>query len=380
MQVFATTRSGRLVSLGSSFSLVVAASFVSTLASTAPGGEQTPAEVKASFLKLLDRPKVPLEVRTTSTKAFQRDLTIERLSFASEKRADGEIERVPALLLRPVKDEGKRPAVIVLHGTGAHKGAEFHWLLNFSRRGMVALAIDGRFHGERAGGAKGAKAYHEAILRAWRSKDGEPQTHPFYYDTCWDIWRAIDYLQSRPDVDPEKIGILGTSKGGIETWLAAAVDDRVKAAVSIVAVQSFRWNLENNRWHGRARTIWPVHEAAANDLGKEKFDPNVCRAVWNKLIPGILDEYDCPSMIRLFAGRPLLILSGDRDPICPIEGAQVAFDAAEQAYRAVGASDQLRIMVAKETGHTITHEQYRAVIDWLVRWLRPPESTPRRQD
>ena len=43
-----------------------------------------------------------------------------------------------------------------------------------------------------------------------------------------------------------------------------------------------------------------------------KVDAKVCRALWNKVIPGILDQFDCPSMIRLFAGRPLLILNGEK--------------------------------------------------------------------
>ena len=46
---------------------------------------------------------------------------------------------------------------------------------------------------------------------------------------------------------------------------------------------------------------------------------------WNP-VPGITDQFDCPSMMRLMAGRPLLILNGDQDPNCPIEGARCASD------------------------------------------------------
>ncbi len=62
------------------------------------------------------------------------------------------------------------------------------------------------------------------------------------------------------------------------------------------------------------------------------MNARVCRELWNKVIPGMLDQFDCPSMIRLFAGRPLLILNGDRDPNCPLEGAKIAFAAAEAAF------------------------------------------------
>src|SRR3954468_2565786 len=59
----------------------------------------TPAEVKASFEKLLDRPRVPLDVVVEGVQT-DKGLTTERLSFASEKKADGTVERVPVLVVR----------------------------------------------------------------------------------------------------------------------------------------------------------------------------------------------------------------------------------------------------------------------------------------
>jgi fermentation-respiration switch protein FrsA (DUF1100 family) len=109
------------------------------------------------------------------------------------------------------------------------------------------------------------------------------------------------------------------------------------------------------------------------DLGEKEVNARVCRELWGKVIPGILDEYDCPSMIRLFAPRPLLILNGDQDPNCPLEGAKIAFSAAEAAYRADDAADHLKIMVAKDTGHQVTEDQRIAALDWLQRWLTKPQ-------
>jgi dienelactone hydrolase len=263
------------------------------------------------------------------------------------------------------------PAVIVLHGTGGSKEGSRSWLEQLAHRGFVAIAIDGRFHGERAGDAKGTRAYNEAIIQAWRTKSGQPQAHPFYYDTCWDIWRTIDYLQTRGDVDPDRIGMIGISKGGIETWLAAAVDERVKVAVPAISVQSFRWSLDHDRWQGRANTIKDAHEAVAADLGEPRVNARVCRALWSKVIPGILDEFDAPSMLRLFDGRSLLILNGEKDPNCPIEGAELAFAAARAAFHEARADDQLKIMVAQGAGHTVTKEQQEAALDWFVAWLKP---------
>lgn len=344
----------------------------------APPREALPtARVRADFLKLLDRPRVPLDPKSREDRPPGRGLVSEHVDFATEKHPDGTLERVPALVVRPegMKPGEKRPAVIVLHGTGGTKEGNRSWLERLANRGFVAIAIDGRYHGERSGLGVGTKSYNEAIVKAWRAKDGEPQAHPFYFDTCWDIWRTIDYLQTRPDVDPERIGMIGISKGGIETWLAGAVDERVKVAVPCIGVQSFRWSLEHERWQARANTIKEAHEVAAKDLGEAAINQKVCRELWGKVIPGILDEFDGPSMLRLFAGRSLLILNGERDPNCPLEGAELAFASAKQAFHAANADDHLEINVAKGTGHAVTKEQQEAAVEWFVRWLKPGPAT-----
>jgi len=140
-------------------------------------------------------------------------------------------------------------------------------------------------------------------------------------------------------------------------------------AVPAIAVQSFHWSLENGQWQGRARTIEAAHRAAAMDLGETAVNSRVCRELWNKVIPGMLDQFDCPSMLRLFADRPLLILNGELDPNCPLGGAKVAFESAEHAYRAAGADNRLKIMVAHGTAHAVTDEQHKEALAWFSRWL-----------
>jgi dienelactone hydrolase len=367
---------------------------VSLAAATAQAQAPGPREVRAAFLRMLDRPRIPLDPRPSETKigdAAARSsgvggrsglgnpaqmpgaTTTERLSIATEKKHDGTVERVPMVILRPARAAGRRPAVIVLHGTGGSKEGqrEQETLMRLASRGIIAVAIDARHHGERAGGAKGADVYNAAILTAWRARSPAEQEHPFYYDTVWDLWRTIDYLQSRPDVDPARLGMIGFSMGGIETWLAASVDERIKVAVPAIAVQSFRWSLEHEQWQGRAKTIELAHKAAAGDLGEPAVNARVCRALWNKVIPGMLDRFDCPSMLRLFAPRPLLILSGELDPNNPLGGAKLAFASAEAAYRTAGAGDRLKIIVAPGVAHKVTDEQHQAALDWFVTWLAP---------
>ncbi len=335
----------------------------------------SPADVRARLLAQLDRPRVPLDPQIRLVEPTGQGLIVERLSIASERKANGQLERVPILIVRPEKVAGRLPLVIVLHGTGGNKEREYDWLVRLARQGMIGLAIDARYHGERAGGAQSSQAYVAAATEAWKTKPGEPQEHPFYFDTVWDLWRLLDYVVDRPDVDPQRVAMVGFSMGGIQTWLAAAVDNRVRVAVPAISVQSFRWSLEHDHWQGRAGTIMATHREAARDLGEPEVNQRVCRVLWNKLIPGILDDLDCPSMIRLFAGRPLLVISGELDPNCPLEGAKIAFAAAQQAYSEAGASDHLKIDVAPGIGHKVTAQQEKLILDWLERWLKAPASS-----
>lgn len=341
-----------------------------------------PAEVKAAFLKLLDRPRVALDPQVSDSKTDAAGMLEEKLTFASEKKADGTLERVPLLLVRPKplfvqpnNEQKKLPCVIVLHGTGGNKESQRGFLVELAKRGIIGVAIDARYHGERSGGKKGAEAYVAAITRAWETKAGEPQEHPFYYDTCWDLWRTADYLATRSDVDAERLGMIGFSMGGIQTWLAAAADERFKVVVPAIAVQSFRWSLDNNEWQGRARTIKGAHDAAAKHLGETEVNQKVCRVLWNKVIPGMLDQFDCPSMLRLFAAdRNLLIVNGEKDPNCPLGGAKIAFASAEQAFAAANRQEHLQIMVAKDVAHAVTPEQRTAALAWFERWLKEPRT------
>jgi len=326
------------------------------------------AEVKEAFLKRLDRKKVPLNPSGDITRT-EDGLVTEALVYATEQKPSGRIEGVPVLLVRPEKITGRLPAVVVLHGTGGNKEAMLGWCKDLARKGIIGLAIDARYHGERAEGKKGAARYNEAITDAWRAKPGE-QEHPFYYDTVWDLWRLGDYLETRADVDPKRLGMIGFSMGGIQTWLAASVDERWKVCVPAIGVQSYKWSLENGKWQARAKTIGPAHDAAAKDLGEPEVNQKVCRALWNKVIPGMLDQFDCPSMIRMFAGRPLLVPCGELDQNCPIEGARIAFASAEAAYKAAGCPEKLKIMVAEGVGHKVTPEQNRAALEWFEKWLK----------
>ena len=340
--------------------------FQVTYVSAQSPGSIREVKVQKDFKALLARPGTtprPYAIRSATDSVL-----IEKGYFYSE-----ETEKVPFLINKPVSSKLKKlPVIIVLHGTGGSKDNNDikSLLYHFSKLGFLAIAIDARFHGERAGANnKNNQRYTDAIIAAWENKDPRKQTYPFFYDTVYDLWKLVDYLSIRKDVEPSRIGMTGISMGGIETWMAASVDKRIKVAVPVIAAQSFKWSLENNRWQGRAGTIRAVHERVAKDLNSAEINAENVKMLWNKILPGILDEFDCPSMIRLIAPRPLLLLSNAEDQNCPLPGAEIAFKAAKDAYKLKNASEKLKIDVTPDEPHRFLPQHQKLASEWFVRWL-----------
>jgi hypothetical protein len=346
---------------------VLCAGVVLSLCSLISFAQQTnypPIETVATdFKKLLERPRVPLNPSFTVTKTDS--VIVEQGFIYSEKN-----ERVPILIYKPVTGTKSYPAVIFLHGTGGKKEDNKKIMYQLVKRGIIGVAIDARFHGERiAGGAHGSTEYVAAATAAWENKDKAQQTHPFLFDTAFDLWRVTDYLSGRPDVDPSRIGMGGISMGGIETWLAASVDKRIKVIVLDISVQSFKWSLDNDKWQGRVGTIQAAHLQAAKDLGDSSLNKRNVKAVWDKLLPNITGEFDCPSMLRLMAPRAMLILGTENDPNCPLPGANIAYASATQTYRSKNATDKLMRDVTLKLFHTSTPEHFKMTLDWFSKWL-----------
>jgi pimeloyl-ACP methyl ester carboxylesterase len=323
-------------------------------------------QVAKDFKALLQKPVVDFKPQFTTIRTDS--IQVDKGSIYTE-----ETEKMPILIYKPViAGQTKFPVVIFLHGTGGTKdqGDIKAIFTKLAKLGIMGVAIDARYHGERiAGGAHGSKEYTDAAYRAFKNTDPAHQEHPFLYDTAFDLWRLVDYLITRPDVKADRIGMGGISMGGMETWMAASVDTRIRVAVLGIAAQSFKWSLENNQWQGRAGTIGDAHKRAAKDLGDSTANNTNVKAVWDKILPGITGEFDCPSMIRLFAPRPLLVLSKDKDGNNPYPGAQIAFSAATDAYKAKKADDKLSIVVQPNLGHVFNGKDTQWSIEWFARWL-----------
>jgi len=315
---------------------------------------------RADLHRLIDHPRVALAPEAGEWRVTN-DLAQIHFSFASDAQ-----DRVPGILFKSPGSTGRRPVVIVLHGTGGNKEGMTPLCRKLVERGFIAVAIDGRYHGERKTGP-GTDAYNAAIVRAWHGS-GE---HPLYYDTVWDVTRLVDYLQTRDDVDPARIGIIGISKGGIETYFAGAADPRLAVVVPCIGMQSFAWALKNNDWQGRIATIQSSFDTIAKASGMANPDSAFVKQFYNRVVPGIDTEFDGPQMMRLLAPRPLLIINGDSDVHTPLPGLQECITAAEKIYTADHAADKFTAIIEKDSGHTVKPEAERAAIDWFVKWLKP---------
>ena len=320
------------------------------------------AGARASYLAVIDRPRVPLKPELAELPAVE-GLKKYHLWFSADAG-----ERVPGYLLLPDAKafKGPRPVVIALHGTGGNKDDMADIVLKASKAGFIGVAIDGRFHGERTRAGRGTAEYNAAIAEAFKTGKG----HPFYYDTSWDVMRLVDYLATRKDVDAARIGLTGISKGGIETYLSAAADPRIAVAVPYIGVQSFKWALENGQWRARIATIQDAFDASAALAGKQD-NVDFVREFYARVVPGIDGTFDGPEMLKLIAPRPLLVVNADSDANTPIAGVRLAVRSAQPVYAAANAADKLQLLIEEDTPHRVNPDAIDAGIAWFVRWLKP---------
>ncbi len=307
----------------------------------------------SAFRKRFERPRVPLEPIVSSS-ATQDGLLRERITIASEAGV-----RVPLLVVSKAGDTLRKPVVVCLHGLGGNKEGFNGSLSEFARRGFIGVALDARYHGERSGDLS------KAMAEAFRTG----KEHPYLWDTVWDTWRVLDYLQMRPDVDGKRIGVMGISLGGHTTWMVSA-DPRVKVAVPCISVCSWRWQLANKGYTQRVSNLQGAFDSVRDAMGEKEVNPKVVAAAWDKWMPGIPAVDDCQDILAARAPLPLLILGGDSDPVAPLPGLQEAYAVIEKAYDKAGAADHLKMIIAEHSGHTVTAEHEKAMYAWFEKWLR----------
>ncbi len=262
---------------------------------------------------------------------------------------------IPAHLLVPA-GTGPFPAILYLHwhagqyslgkeelfkveapGTNLKRGEAL------VRKGYVVLAPDAYAFGERSGrGPDGPKQKGGQEEATWF------KTFLWMGRSMWgmmvrDDLIALDVLSARPEADPKRIGATGISMGSTRTWWAAALDDRIAAAVGVCCL---------------TRYTELVGAGGLHQHGIYYF------------VPGMLRHFDTEAVTSLIAPRPFLTLSGADDRGSPAEGVRKINDFTASVYALYGKPERFRGVLYPGVGHVYTPEMWREMTDWFDRHLK----------
>ncbi len=252
---------------------------------------------------------------------------------------------VTANLYVPKNLTKKAPAILYVCGHGQMKtnGVSFgnktayqHHGEWFARNGYVCLTIDTIQLGELEGIHHGT--YRENMWW-WNSRGYTPAGVE-----AWNSIRGLDYLQSRPEVDGEKLGVTGRSGGGGYSWWTAALDDRIKVAVPVAGITDLQNHVVDGCVEGHCDCM---------------FMMNTYR-------------WDYAKVAALVAPRPLLIANTDKDRIFPLDGVVRLHKEVATIYKLYGATNNLGLLIT-EGPHKDTQELQVPAFRWFNRFLKGEE-------
>jgi dienelactone hydrolase len=266
-----------------------------------------------------------------STRTPLAPVSLEKREFAGYTREALLFTTRPGMqafgyLLLPKGARGKLPVVIAVPGhgrgvddiTGVEKdgsdrmdkpGYQHDYALQVVERGMAALAIEPLAFGcrrdpltiKRGLGtsacqpAAGAALLLGETMIGWR---------------VWDVMRTVDLIETRPELDAKRIGLMGISGGGTVTVFGAALEPRIAAAFASGYLNMFR------------DCIFVLSHCIDN------------------YVPGLLHWAEMPDIAGLIAPRPFFAESGTKDNIFPVAASRASFAAVKQIYDVFGAGDR----------------------------------------
>ena len=249
---------------------------------------------------------------------------------------------VTANLYRPKESKEPLPTVLYLCGHGRVKrngisyGNKVHyqhhgaWL---AQNGYVCLIIDSLQLGEIEGIHHGTYRYDRWwwINRGYTSAGVE----------AWNCIRALDYLETRTEVDVSRIGCTGRSGGGAYSWWIAALDPRISVAVPVAGITDLRNHVIDDCVSGHCDCMYFVNQFA----------------------------WDYPRVAQMVAPRPLMISNTDQDPIFPLDGVQRTYWATQQVYDQLGRRDHLGLNITPGP-HQDTQELRVSALRWFNQHLK----------
>lgn len=347
------------------------------------------AAVRPAFLRHLGFDPPPPAVTGDVIATEERDgFRIETVRIHASPAYD-----IPARVLVPPGERGRMPAVVALHCHGGQYAwgaaklvgspddpptlVEYRQRLyggraiaeDLARRGFVVIVIDAFYFGERRlraetlwrdvvpaeareafasladfpAGAAERIAAENRVAGAFEA----PVARTLFAAGAswpglltWDDRRAIDYLVTRAEVDPARIGCMGLSGGGLRAACLAAADPRIKAAVVVA-------------WMSTLGEMLPRHAR---------------RHTWMAWTPGLRASLDLPDALALAAPGAVLVQQCARDTLFPMEGMRAAVDKLEQVYARAGITDRF-VGTFHDAPHSFTPPMQLIAFDWLQRWL-----------
>ncbi|MEO8354210.1 MAG: CocE/NonD family hydrolase [Chthoniobacteraceae bacterium] len=247
-----------------------------------------------------------------------------------------------ANLYRPTVVEKPLPTILYVsgHARAIEDGVSFgnktgyqHHGIWFAKHGYVCLILDTIQWGEILG-------QHWGTYRLgrwwWMARGYTPAGVE-----AWNAIRALDYLETRPEVDRTRIGMTGRSGGGAYTWWTAALDDRVKVAVPTAGITTLHNHVLDGAVEGHCDCMFMVNT----------------------------ERWDYDRVAALVAPRPLLIANTDKDTIFPLDGVMEIYNRTRALYRRLGAEDQIGLQIA-EGPHKDTQPLNIGAFAWMERFLK----------
>ncbi len=277
--------------------------------------------------------------------AARTEKTEERPGYVVEKLVldlNG-IEPVPAYFVRPKGRAGRAPTVLYNHAHGGEYKLGKEELLSgrvqlvappyaefLASLGMNALCIDTWVFGERA---------NQTELDTFKRMIWHGQV--LWGMMVYDSLRAVDYLATRPDVDPARIATVGLSMGSAMAQWVAALHERVKVCVDLCCLTDYQALMEENNLKGHGIYYY---------------------------VPGLLKHFTAAQINALIAPRAHLAVEGNLDKLTPAAGLDRIDAELKKAYAAAGRPEAWK-MVRYDVGHQETPEGRREIREFLLKFL-----------
>src|SRR5207253_340574 len=258
---------------------------------------------------------------------------------------------VTALVYVPNDHASKHPAVLVPAGHAAD--GKFHYQALCQRlvvRGYVVISWDPIGQGERSQfwDQKAQKSRYNLICGE-HAVMGNLAYLAGANLARWEIWdgiRAVDYLLTRPEVDGERISITGTSGGGTQTALIAALDPRIKLAVPSCYITALPMRMSNR-----------IFADPDSDPEQDLFGM-------------ISNGVDHPGLLLLMYPRPVMVAAAVLDFV-PIEGTRKTYRELQKLYARFGHGDRIALVEGYHP-HQFSPENQEAALDFLDHFNQMP--------